>query len=85
MSVVDFYKTQIRILWEWRGGPAALAKRLVITLLVSTFALYLTAGLLPGIRIGRLVDAAVAVILMALFNALIRPVILAFVPRARSC
>ncbi len=78
MSVVDFYKTQIRILWEWRGGPAALAKRLVITLLVSTFALYLTAGILPGMRIGRLVDAAVAVILMALFNALIRPVILAF-------
>ena len=78
MSVVDFYKTQIRILWEWRGGPTALLKRLVITLLVSTFALYLTAGLLPGIRIGRLVDAAVAVILMALFNALIRPVILAF-------
>ena len=78
MSVVDFYKTQIRILWEWRGGPTALLKRLVITLLVSTFALYLTAGILPGIRIGRLVDAAVAVILMALFNALIRPVILAF-------
>jgi uncharacterized membrane protein YvlD (DUF360 family) len=78
MSVVDFYKTQIRILWEWRGGPTALLKRLVITLLVSTFALYLTAAILPGIRIGRLVDAAVAVILMALFNALIRPVILAF-------
>jgi uncharacterized membrane protein YvlD (DUF360 family) len=78
MSVVDFYRTQIRILWEWRGGPAALAKRLVITLLVSTFALYLTAGLLPGIRIGRLTDAAIAVILMALFNALVRPLILAF-------
>jgi uncharacterized membrane protein YvlD (DUF360 family) len=78
MSVVDFYRTQIRILWEWRGGPAALAKRLVITLLVSTFALYLTAGILPGIRIGRLTDAAIAVILMALFNALVRPLILAF-------
>ena len=78
MSVIDFYRTQIRILWEWRGGPAALTKRLVITLLVSTFALYLTAGLLPGIRIGRLTDAAIAVILMALFNALIRPLILAF-------
>jgi len=78
MSVVDFYKTQIRILWEWRGGPWALVKRLVITLVVSTIALYLTAGLLPGIQIGRLFDAALAVILMALFNALIRPLILAF-------
>ena len=78
MSVIDFYRTQIRILWEWRGGPAALAKRLVITLVVSTFALYLTAGLLPGIQIGRVIDAAIAVILMALFNALVRPLILAF-------
>ncbi len=83
MSVVDFYRTQIRILWEWRGGRTALLKRLVITLAVSTVALYLTAGLLPGIRIGRLFDAAVAVALMALFNALIRPVLLAFVaPRS---
>ena len=59
MSVVDFYKTQIRILWEWRGGPWALVKRLVITLVVSTIALYLTAGLLPGIQIGRVFYSAI--------------------------
>ena len=39
----------------------------------------ITAGILPGITIGRLVDAAIAVILMTLFNSLIRPVILALV------
>src|SRR4029079_18015281 len=38
--------------------------------------LVVTAAILPGVTIGRLVDAAIAVILMALFNALIRPVIL---------
>jgi uncharacterized membrane protein YvlD (DUF360 family) len=77
--LIDFYATQARILWEWRGGPWALFKRLVITLLVSTVSFVLTAWLLPGISIGRFRDAVVAVILMALFNAVIRPVLLTFV------
>ena len=51
--LVDFYATQVRILWNWRGGPWALFKRLVITLLVSTISLLATAGILPGISIGR--------------------------------
>ena len=34
--IFDFYATQVRILWEWRGGWWALTKRFVITLLVST-------------------------------------------------
>ncbi len=51
--LVDFYATQVRILWNWRGGPWALFKRLVITLLVSTIALLVTAGILPGITVGR--------------------------------
>ena len=41
--LIDFYATQARILWEWRGGPWALIKRLVITLLVSTVSFLLTA------------------------------------------
>ena len=81
--LVDFYRTQVRILWEWRGGRRALLKRLVITLLVSTVSLIVTAGILPGVTIGRLVDAVIAVILMALFNAIVRPVLLTFVaPRS---
>ena len=39
----------------------------------------MTGWLLPGITVDRLVDAAIAVILMALFNAVIRPVVLALV------
>ena len=77
--LIEFYKTQIRILWEWRGGRVALLKRLVITFIVAVISLIITAGILPGIMIGRLVDAAIAVILMTLFNSLIRPVILALV------
>ena len=77
--LIDFYKTQIDILWKWRGGPVALLKRLVITFLVAVVSLILTAAILPGVTIGRLADAAIAVILMTLFNALIRPVILTLV------
>ncbi len=81
--LIDFYVTQARILWEWRGGPWALFKRLVVTLLVSTVALWLTATILPGVVVGRPLDAAIAVILMAIFNAAIRPVLLTLVaPRS---
>ena len=82
-TLIEFYGTQARILWEWRGGPWALLKRLVITLLVSTVALLLTAAIVPGVAIGRVIDAAIAVALMALFNAIVRPVLLTFVaPRS---
>jgi uncharacterized membrane protein YvlD (DUF360 family) len=77
--VIEFYKTQARILWEWRGGPVALLKRLLITFIVAVVSLVITAAILPGVTIGRLVDAAIAVVLMTLFNALIRPVILVLV------
>jgi uncharacterized membrane protein YvlD (DUF360 family) len=75
-NLIDFYKTQVRILWEWRGGPWALVKRLAITLIVSTLALILTAAIMPGVTIGRVLDAVVAVVLMSLFNAIVRPVLL---------
>jgi uncharacterized membrane protein YvlD (DUF360 family) len=81
--LIDFYATQVRILWEWRGGPWALLKRLAITLLVSTVALLLTAAILPGMTVGRALDAAIAVVLMAIFNAVVRPVLLTLVaPRS---
>ena len=36
MDLKDLYSTQVRLLWEWRGGRRALLKRLVITLVVAT-------------------------------------------------
>jgi uncharacterized membrane protein YvlD (DUF360 family) len=74
--LLSFYATQIRVLWEWRGGRVALLKRLLITLVVATISFLATAWLLPRMTIDRPLDAVIAVIFIALFNALIRPVIL---------
>lgn len=82
-GLIDFYKTQLRILWEWRGGRLALLRRLIATFLVSTVSLLITAGILPGIEIEDLGQAAFAVVLIALFNAGVRPVLLMLVaPRS---
>ncbi|MFI5225110.1 MAG: phage holin family protein [Candidatus Limnocylindrales bacterium] len=83
MSPIELYRTQLRVLWEWRGGRRALIKRLLITLVVSALAFGVTAWLLPSITVDRFIDGIYVVVLMALFNALIRPVILAVVaPRS---
>ncbi len=81
MSLRDFYATQIRVLWEWRGGPVALLKRLILTLVVATLSFIATAWVMPGLTVDRAIDAALAVIFIALFNAAIRPVALAFAAR----
>ena len=82
-SILDLYKTQVRILWNWRGGPWALTKRIVITVLVATVSFLATAWLLPGISVTRVLDAIIAVIFMGLFNVLVRPLLLALVaPRS---
>ncbi|HET9346961.1 MAG TPA: phage holin family protein [Candidatus Limnocylindrales bacterium] len=75
--LLGFYTTQLRVLWEWRGGRVALLKRLLITLVVSAVSFLVTAWLLPRLTVDRLVDAILAVILIALFNAVVRPVVLA--------
>jgi uncharacterized membrane protein YvlD (DUF360 family) len=83
VSIRDLYSTQLRLLWEWRGGPWALVKRLLITLVVSAIAFALTAWLLPNITIDRLGSGTLVVLLMALLNAIVRPFILALVaPRS---
>jgi len=83
MSLLDLYRTQIRVLWEWRGGPLALIRRMILILLVSTVSFAITAWLLPNIVLDSLWAAVLAVILMALFNAIVRTVLLAVVA-ARS-
>jgi uncharacterized membrane protein YvlD (DUF360 family) len=77
--LIDFYATQVRLLWEWRGGRLALAKRLVITLVVATASFAATAAILPGVHVGTFLQAALAVTLIALFNAVVRPVLLAVI------
>jgi uncharacterized membrane protein YvlD (DUF360 family) len=75
--IFGFYGEQIRVLWEWRGGRVALLKRLVITLIVATVSFGATAYIMGSrFTVDRLIDAVMAVILMALFNAIVRPVVL---------
>jgi uncharacterized membrane protein YvlD (DUF360 family) len=77
--LIDFYATQVRLLWEWRGGRVALLRRLVITVVVATVSLLITDFLLPGLSVDSLAAAVGAVALISLFNAIIRPVVLAVV------
>src|SRR4029078_1973219 len=75
--IASFYGEQIRVLWEWRGGRVALLKRLLITLIVATLSFAATAWIMGSrFTVDRLLDAIVAVILIALFNAIVRPVVL---------
>src|SRR5690349_15614175 len=78
-NLFDIYGTQARLLWEWRGGPWSLVKRGLLTLIVATFSFALTAWLIPGIELDSFGAAVLAVILVALFNALVHPILLAIV------
>ncbi len=78
-DLFDVYATQARLLWTWRGGPASLVKRGVLTFIVATLSFAVTAAVVPGIEIASLAAAALAVLFVALFNALVRPVLLAIV------
>ena len=82
--LIDFYAIQVRVLREWHGGRVALVKRLLITLIVATVSFLVAIWILsPRMTIDRPLDAVVAVILMALFNAIVRPVVLAVVAPSR--
>src|SRR4026209_1233124 len=78
-DLFDVYATQTLLIWGWRGGPRSLVKRGVLTLVIATISCAVTAAIMPGISIDSLAAAAFAVILVALFNALVRPVLLAIV------
>src|SRR4029078_11142108 len=78
-DLCDVYATQARLLWDWRGGPASLAKRGVLTFVVATFSFAVTAALVPAIKTDSILAAPLAVILVGLFNALVRPILLAIV------
>ena len=45
--LIGFYGTQLRVLWEWRGGPWALVRRLILTFAVAIVSFLVTAWLMP--------------------------------------
>ena len=75
--LVRFYKLQAEVLWKWRPGRRALIKRGIVSLVTGTLALLLTVAIMPGISVTSGWTLVTAVIILALFNALIRPVVLA--------
>jgi hypothetical protein len=82
-NLVELYSTQLRVLRQWRGGRGALFRRLVIVLLVSIIAFFITEWLDPSIQILHPIGALEVVLLMAALNAVVRPVVLAFIaPRS---
>ena len=46
--ILNFYRTQIELLWHWRLGRAALLKRAIVSLIAGVIAFNITAWLLPG-------------------------------------
>jgi len=75
----DLYGTQIALLWHWRLGRRALLRRAVLSLIISVVALGLTAWLLPQLQIHDIWAGLAAVLFLAAFNLLIRPVLLTLV------
>jgi uncharacterized membrane protein YvlD (DUF360 family) len=82
--LLDLYRTQLAVLREWRGGPGSLLKRLVIVVAVSAIAFLITAWLFSSITLTMpILGALEVIVVMAVLNALVRPVLLAFVaPRS---
>jgi uncharacterized membrane protein YvlD (DUF360 family) len=74
-----FYLTQARLLWRWRGGRRALVKHALVTVAVSVISLFVTAAVAPGFTVDSLGAAGLMVVVMAGFNGVIRPVLLAAV------
>jgi hypothetical protein len=76
---VNLYRTQVELLWQWRPGRRALIKRTLVALVASVIAFNITAWLLPQLDINELGGGLVAVIVIAILNLLVRPVILGLV------
>src|SRR5690349_24230927 len=77
MRLVDFYRTQLRVLWEWKGGRWALVRRFIVTSVLAAISFLATGWVLPGITVDGFSAALRAVIAIAIFNAVIRSLVLA--------
>ncbi|MET0773545.1 MAG: phage holin family protein, partial [Candidatus Limnocylindrales bacterium] len=77
----ELYGTQLSLLWKWRPGRRALIRRLLLSFAVSVIAFVATAWLLPQLQVDGLWGAMAAVLFLAAFNLLLRPVLLALIVR----
>lgn len=77
--LIDFYRVQAELVWNWRRGRRQLAWRAIVAFFVAAFALALTAFLLPGVRVDSVYALAVAVVVIGALGALVRPLLLTIV------
>ncbi len=77
--IANLYRTQVELLWRWRGGRRALAKRAIVSFVAGVIAFWITAWLLPQLDITETGGAIIAVIVISVLNLLVRPVILGLV------
>ncbi len=79
MNLVDFYRTQLRVLWDWKGGRWALVRRFLVTSVLAAIAFLITGRILPGMHVDSIGWALLAVVLIAVFNAVVRSLVLVLV------
>ena len=54
--LVDFYRAQIELIWNWRRGRRQLLLRAAVSFVVAFLSLAATAAILPGVRIDNAVS-----------------------------
>src|SRR3990172_10504882 len=77
--LIDFYGIQAHLLWEWRAGRRALLKRGLFSFVIAWISFAVTAWAIPGILVTDVASVAIAVVVIALLYALVRPIFLALV------
>ena len=77
--LVDFYRAQIELIWNWRRGRRQLVWRAAVSFVTAFLSLGATAAILPGVQIDSPLSLGLAVIVIGALSALVRPVLLALV------
>jgi uncharacterized membrane protein YvlD (DUF360 family) len=74
--ILAFYRLQLRLVWEWRPGRRALIRRGIVSFLVGMASLWFAIWIMPGITARDGWAVAAGVIVLALLNLLVRPLLI---------
>ena len=77
--LLEFYRVQVELIWNWRRGRRQLLVRAVVSFVVAFVSLAATGALLPGVTFVSPLSIALSVVFIGLLAALVRPVLLAIV------
>jgi uncharacterized membrane protein YvlD (DUF360 family) len=75
--IVSFYRLQLHLLWTWRPGRRALIRRSLVSLIVGMISLGFAIWVMPGINARDTLAVAAGVIVLAVLNVAVRPLLLA--------